>query len=266
MALFKLPVITIGRKPGGGGAGRIGDGSGLSAQPPPLPSYTESPQRHAVPGGGTDQYTQQQQTPPAYPNTGVYTERPSLPRRPEPKTVRIAESKNLPQYTDPPTMFLDNAKEVIARCIQAGIIGDSSARDFFKTYSAYLEEEQADGHEDFLTFAYKGNEEQCVQIAAMLNSSLDYPLTRLEVEPSRVASGLNGILEGDLLSFCKKTRTPLITASTSDLLVFGLSNPYLTKHIEAAFKAEVPDMEGSYRYYMLLSPSQMAEAMGKIAG
>lgn len=178
--------------------------------------------------------------------------------------MKIVEGPNLPVYTDPATMFLENAKEVIARCIQAGIIGDSSARDFFKTYSAYLDEEVEGGHEDFLTFAYKGNEEQCVQIASMLNSSLDYPLTRLEVDPTKVSSGLSGILEGDLLSFCRKTRTPLLTASTSDLLVFGVSNPYLARHVEAAFRSEVPDMESSYRYYLLLSPTQMAEAMGKV--
>jgi hypothetical protein len=264
MALFKLPVITIGRKPGSG-SGRGGD-PGVGT-PPPLPNYPDPAKQSGVgsPGGGGD-FSQQQPVSNYQQSPSVYTERPVAVRRPEPKVVRLSEPKSLPQYTDPATMFLDNAKEVIARCIQAGIIGDSSARDFFKTYSAYLEEEHPEGHEDFLTFAYKDNEEQCVQIAAMLNSSLDYPLTRLDVDSGKVSAGLNGVLEGDLAAFCKKTRTPLVAASTSDLLVFGLSNPYLTKHVEAAFKAEVPDLENSYRYYMLLSPSQMTEAMIRING
>lgn len=252
MALFKLPVITIGRKTGAGG----GLGSGSMAGSP-------APERRdggadGFPGmGGGNPYQQS--------GVGAGRGQPEVMvhRRVETRVVK-SESRSLPTYTDPSSMFLDNAKEVIARCIQAGIIGDSSAREFFRTYSSYLEEEPAGGYEDFLTYAYKDNEEQCTQIASMLNSSLDYPLTRLEVDPSRVATGLSGILEGDMLSFCKKMRTPLLSASTADLLVFGVSNPYLSRHIEVAFKAEVPSLENSYRYYLLLTTGQMSEAVDKL--
>jgi len=245
MALFKLPVITIGRKTGGGGQGNPRF---------TLPSVSSSPretshERGSEGGGG---------------QPGESREGAVASRRIEPRIVK-SESRSLPNYTGPGPMFLDNAKEVIARCIQAGIIGDSSARDFFRTYSAYLEEDSGEGFDDFLTYAYKDNEEQCAQIASMLNSSLDYPLTRLEVEPGKIATGFAGILEGELLTFCRKMKTPLLTASTSDLLVFGVCNPYLARHVEAAFRTELPAMENSYRYYLLLTPSQMAEAMAKIS-
>lgn len=254
MALFKLPVITIGRKTGSGG----GYGGG-GASVPPAPSTAENRELRSdsFHGGGIASPHPAHQGSMSTGREGVQVHRRAEVRVPK------SEAKVLPVYTDPSSMFLDNAKEVIARCIQAGIIGDSSARDFFRTYSAYLEEEPAGGYEDFLTYAYKDNEEQCTQIASMLNSSLDYPLTRLEVEPNKIASGLSGILEGDLLTLCKKLRTPLLSASTSDLLVFGVTNPYLSRHIEAAIKSEVPLFEDSYRYYLLLTASQMAEAMGK---
>lgn len=253
MALFKLPVITIGRKPGGGGG-----------TPAPIMPTTPSIERRE---GSTDPASdigvvRAPQAQPARVSTPRDTF--SAQRRAEQRAVK-SEAKSLLTYTDPGSMFLDNAKEVIARCIQAGIIGDSSARDFFRAYSTYLEEEPEGGFEDFLTFAYKDNEEQCTQISAMLNSSMDYPLTRLEVEPGRIATGLSGILEGDLLAFCRKMRTPLLSASTSDLLIFGVSNPYLSRHIEIAFKTEMPAMENSYRYYLLLTLGQMSEAMSKIS-
>lgn len=258
MALFKLPVITIGRKTGSG----TGLGGGTPLNPPVSPA---SPERRDGGQGGVSSLASIPSYPsPSVPARTLAREEVVIQRRTEARIAK-SEAKSLPAYTDPASMFLDNAKEVIARCIQAGIIGDSSARDFFRTYSSYLEEEPDGGYEDFLSYAYKDNEEQCTQIASMLNSSMDYPLTRLEVDPGRVASGFSGILEGDLLSFCRKMRTPLLSASTSDLLVFGVANPYLSRHIEAAFKAELPALENSYRYYLLLNLSQMKEAMGKIS-
>lgn len=249
MALFKLPVITIGRKaPGGAQPVREG-GAGAPFHPGGEElRRQESPEMVRI---GSDA------------GAGGATAIPSVLRRTESKIAR-AEGRNLPAYSDPPTMFLDNAKEVIARCIQAGIIGDSSAREFFRRYSAYLEEEPEGGVEDFLSFAYQDNEEQCIQIASMLNSSLDYPLTRLDVEPSQISAGTGGVLEGELLSFCQKMRIPLLAASTADLLIFGVCNPYLSRHAEAAFRAEVVSLEHSYRYYLLLSPSQMKAAVEKL--
>lgn len=256
MALFKLPVISIGRKPGGDGSNRPPPIPGVVPQSPILPVFRRDidgmPDATLQEGSGGE--------------GGLVAERTAPQRRHEPRVHRGGEGKNLPHYTDAKSMFLDNAKEVIARCIQAGVIGDSSARDFFRTYSAYLEAEPADGYEDFLSFAYKDNSEQCTQIASMLNSSMEYPLTRLEVEPSRIFSGMGGVLEGETLAFCKKMRTPLLAASTSDLLIFGVCNPYLSRHVEAAFRMELPEMEGSFRYYMLVSPQQMAEAMEKLSG
>lgn len=179
---------------------------------------------------------------------------------------RISAAPRGAAYTDIPTMFLDNAKEVIARCIQAGIIGDAAARDYFRSYSAYLESEPAEGYQDFLCYAFGENDEQLTQVASVLNSSLDYPLTRLEVDPAKISGGLNGVIEGDLGSLCRRIRVPALSASTTDLVILGVANPYLAKQAEAAFKAELVGQENSYRFYLLLSPAQLRAAIERSGG
>ena len=245
MGIFKLPVISIG-----------GKRPESPVLPPRIPPLT-SPQR-AGGGDGIDE--------------GIAAGPPKVPveiprgmpavgtrvRRDD--GGRISANPRGVSYTDIPTIFLDNAKEVIARCIQAGIIGDAAARDYFRSYSAYLETEPEDGYQDFLCYAFGENDEQLSQIASVLNSSLDYPLTRLEVDPSKISGGLNGVIEGDLGSLCQRIRVPALTASTTDLVVLGVANPYLAKHAEAAFKAELVGQENSYRFYLLLSPSQLRAA------
>lgn len=261
MGIFKLPVISIGGRRGDGGSGS------------PKPGQGFPPQRKADGGmmGGVPQHGEGHGIPeevPAAPRISIDIPRGQVPSVSRPRRDDAqrggASGKVHGTYTDVPTMFLDNAKEVIARCIQAGIIGDSAARDYFRTYSAYLEREPSGGYEDLLSFAFKNNEEQFVQIASILNSSLDYPLARLEVDPSRIAGGLNGILEGDLLSLSSRIRVPVLTASTSDLLVLGVANPYLARHAEAAMRAEIPGQENSYRFYLLLSPDQLRTALGRM--
>ncbi len=254
MGIFKLPVISIGGK------------RGEPARPAPrtFDPAQPSPRDRATPDA-----------PPAVPGIGEGTgsggARVSIDiprgqgavgtRVKRDEGGRISGAPRGAVYTDIPTMFLDNAKEVIARCIQAGLIGDAAARDYFRSYSAYLEQEPGGGYQDFLTYAFNANEEQLTQIASILNSSLDYPLARLEVEPGKVSGGLVGVLEGDLRNFCLRVRVPALAASTSDLLVLGVANPYLVRHVEAAFRAELPELENSYRFYLLLTPGQLATAL-----
>jgi hypothetical protein len=255
MGIFKLPVINIGGRRGGGG-------TSVPVGTPITPATdwaapTSPSEKRERPGGGGD-------SPSSPPKISI-----DIPRTQQIAGARFRREEAAKQaskslsYTDIPTLMLDNAKEVIARCIQAGIIGDSAARDYFRSYSTYLDSEPSDGYRDFLDFAFADNEEQYMRIAGVLNSSLDYPLSRLEVDPSKIASGLNGVLEGDLLNLCQKMRVPALTASTTDLVVLGVANPYLARHVEAAFKTELVGQENSYRFFVLLSPSQFKNALGK---
>lgn len=243
MGIFRLPVVKIGKKSDGGFGGSV---STLR------PSFVED---QSETGGEAGEET--------------VRAREAIKLVTEHRQVRAATAgagvRAGGDYTDVPSMFLENAKEVIARCIQAGLIGDAAARDFFRNYSAYLAKDPDTGYEDFLTFAYKDSEDQALQVAGLLNSTLDYPLTRLEVEPGRVAAGFSGVLEGDLLAVLKRCRVPLLAASTNDLLVFGVANPYLSRHFDQALRHEVPTVENSYRYYLLLSPSQLENAIAKMS-
>jgi len=259
MGIFKLPVISIGGRRGEGGAPSPMRTPGATPPPAqtPVPEWASGGERGPVPERGGAGET------PA-PKISIDIPKPqSIAGTRIRREEAVKQSSRGVSYTDIPTLMLDNAKEVIARCIQAGIIGDSAARDYFRSYSAYLESEPSDGYRDFMDFAFFENEEQYTQIASMLNSSLDYPLTRLEVDPTKIASGLNGVLEGDLKSMCQKMRVPALTASTSDLVVLGVANPYLAKHAEAAFKAEIVGQENTYRFYVILTPAQFKTALGK---
>lgn len=254
MGLFKLPVISIG---------------GRRAEPPSArPSIPFSPAARDL-----DSAELRGSEPSHLSDSGakVSAEIPrgqvavgTRVRRDEGGKTSIGGKGAL--HTDIPTMFLDNAKEVIARCIQAGIIGDAAARDYFRAYSSYLDSEPDGGYHDFLCYAFGENDEQLSQIASVLNSSLDYPLTRLEVDPAKISGGLNGVVEGELGALCQRIRVPALAASTTDLVVLGVANPYLAKQAEAAFKSELAGLENSYRFYLLLSPSQLRAALERSGG
>lgn len=253
MGIFKLPVINIG--------GRKSEPRPAFPAIPPFDATPIHPPREemgtSLGGGGSSPPLISVQIPKGQVAAGTRVRRGD--------GGRGSAAVQGVSYTDIPTMFLDNAKEVIARCIQAGIIGDSAARDYFRAYSSYLEEEPSDGYQDFLSFAFGQNDEQFTQIATVLNSSLDYPLTRLELDPLKISGGLNGVTEGDLGSLCRRIRVPPLAASTTDLVVLGVANPYLARHAEAAFKEELAGAENSYRFYLLLSPAKLRAAINKEA-
>lgn len=206
---------------------------------------------------------------PRRPAAAVAVESPTLPGMPamppphagmpaQTKTIqqniiraqqRTEEARDVKDFT-PHEFYIGNAKRVVSVLMSSKLMGDSAARDAFRSYLEYLKSEP-DIIEDFISKTYSDNPDQLAGIVEILNQETSYEtLAPLDLASLRCGETVEQNL--GIADFCRKHRMPLLAASTSDLLLFGIVNPSVAEGLASAMLREAQEVVGIPRIDFLL--------------
>jgi len=229
MGLFKLPTVRIQGKP---------------------------PQR----GGASDAGGR-----PVQNTLGLQWSPTPEPKAPKPTFSTVGQKAQTDDKFSIREVFIEVARETVAKCINAGIMGESAARELYRSYSTYLEGlPAATPAEDLLYWHWKKNPGEMSLIAMQINDDMDQAMPVFDFSVAKVAALDGSVFSNnsqDVMDFFYKMRTPLLTGTTTDFYVIGLCNPYMQRHILKGLKSEVASGNSAFCFFTLLTHEQMEDAL-----
>ena len=181
-----------------------------------------------------------------------------------PKDIRAnverAQKEQLPLLKIDPQnekeFFILHAKQTLAAMIEVRIIGDQVARGEFAKYLEYLKK-APDQIQDFLTFSYGKDPGIHDNTVDVLNAETKYH----RLSPIPVGSVRTGMSHAESIQeFTNRFRCPVLTAHTRDLLLLGITNPSLGRHLSGAIMEQFPEFAQAKIDFVILSQDEMTTA------